>query len=147
MMYLEENLVALDVEVSSAEEAIRAAGKLLVEGGAVDSEYIEAMIRSFKENGPYFVLAPNIALPHARPEDGVKEASVSFVRLKRPVLFGSSFNDPVQFIFALGAASSEEHLALLQKLMLLLNNAENVKELSEINNYQELNVIIRRSEL
>jgi PTS system ascorbate-specific IIA component len=146
MKFLEENLVALDVEASSPEEAIRISGKLLVEGGVVEEGYVEAMVQSFLKNGPYFVLAPQIALPHARPEDGVNEASVSFVRLKQPVIFGKAANDPVHLVFALGASSSEEHLIILQKLMMILSNQENVKKLTEIKSYQELIEIIRGNE-
>jgi PTS system ascorbate-specific IIA component len=146
MKFLEENLVALDVEASSPEEAIRISGKLLVEGGVVEEGYVEAMVQSFLKNGPYFVLAPQIALPHARPEDGVNEASVSFVRLKQPVIFGKAANDPVHLVFALGASSSEEHLIILQKLMMILSNQENVKKLTEIKSYQELIEIIGGNE-
>jgi PTS system ascorbate-specific IIA component len=146
MKFLEENLVAFDVEASSPEEAIRISGKLLVEGGVVEEGYVEAMVQSFLKNGPYFVLAPQIALPHARPEDGVNEASVSFVRLKQPVIFGKAANDPVHLVFALGASSSEEHLIILQKLMMILSNQENVKKLTEIKSYQELIEIIGGNE-
>jgi ascorbate PTS system EIIA or EIIAB component len=144
MKFLEKNLVLLDVEANSPEEAIRTAGKLLVDGDAAEQTYVEAMVESFKQNGPYFVLAPQIALPHARPEDGVKEASVSFVRLKYPVVFGHQANDPVQFVFGLGASSSDEHLQILQKLMLLLGNPENVEKLKDVSNYEEINELIRR---
>ncbi|WP_066309505.1 PTS sugar transporter subunit IIA [Bacillus sp. FJAT-29814] len=146
MKFLEEGLVAFDVEASTPEEAIKAAGQLLVEGGAVEERYIEAMVNSYHKNGPYFVLAPRIALPHARPEDGVNEASVSFIRLKKAVKFGSATNDPVHFVFALGASSSDEHLTLLQKLMQLLNSQENVNKLSEITTINELTQMIGRNE-
>ena len=142
MKFLEENLVELDVEVSSADEAIRAAGKLLVEGGVVEESYVEAMVQSYHANGPYFVLAPRIALPHARPEDGVNEASVSFVRLASPVVFGNATNDPVNLVFALGASSSDAHLEILQKLMTLLSSQENVKKLMEIRSYSEIKQLL-----
>ncbi|PLR75955.1 PTS sugar transporter subunit IIA [Bacillus sp. V3-13] len=143
MKFLEENLVSVAVEAPTPEDAIKAAGQLLVEGGAVTSSYVEAMLQSFQKNGPYFVLAPQIALPHARPEDGVKEASVSFVQLRHPIEFGSS-NDPVQLVFALGASSSEEHLLILKKLMTLLNDPANVEKLKEATNYNDIKTIIGR---
>jgi ascorbate PTS system EIIA or EIIAB component len=146
MKFLEENLVALDAEASTPEEAIRAAGELLVEGGAVHETYVQAMVDSYRKNGPYFVLAPRIALPHARPEDGVNEASVSFVRLKEPIVFGNVANDPVEFVFALGASSSDEHLQILQKLMMLLSNQENIQKLSELTTYQQIKEMIRGNE-
>jgi ascorbate PTS system EIIA or EIIAB component len=143
MKFLEESLVALDVEASSPEDTIKLAGNLLVNENAVDESYVEAMIQSYKKNGPYFVLAPSIALPHARPEDGVNEASVSFIRLKEPIKFGSEINDPVKFVFALGASSSDEHLQILQKLIMLLNDQSKVKKLEEATNYQQIKEIIR----
>ncbi|MFC7395054.1 PTS sugar transporter subunit IIA [Scopulibacillus cellulosilyticus] len=142
MKFLEKYLVEFDVDVSSPEEAIRAAGKLLAEKGLVEGNYVEAMVQSYHKNGPYFVLAPQIALPHARPEDGVKEASVSFLRLTNPIVFGSAANDPVKLIFALGASSSNEHIEILQKLMTLLSNQDNVKKLMEITSYYELEQIL-----
>ncbi|MDN4075931.1 PTS sugar transporter subunit IIA [Fictibacillus terranigra] len=138
MKFLEEHLVNLDVSVSSAEEAIRMAGRLLVEDDLADPRYVDAMVDSYKINGPYFVLSPQIALPHARPEDGVKEASVSFVRLKEPVVFGHAANDPVQLVFGLGASSSEEHLKLLQKLMRLLGTSSNIEKLKNAPCFSEI---------
>ena len=93
------------MEAETAEEAIRLAGELLAKAGAAEERYADAMVKSYRERGPYFVLAPHIALPHARAEDGVKEASVSLIRLKKPVVFGHAANDPVQLVFALGGSS------------------------------------------
>jgi ascorbate PTS system EIIA or EIIAB component len=146
MKFLEKNLVALDVAATSAENAIRAAGKLLVEENLVEARYLDAMVDSYKENGPYFVLAPYIALPHARPEDGVNEASVSFVRLREPVVFGNPANDPVTLVFALGASSSDEHLQIIQKLMKLLGDSAKVEALKSVSAYEEIKLLIGGNE-
>lgn len=146
MKFLEKNLVALDVAATSAEDAIRTAGQLLVKEKLVEDRYSEAMVDSYKTNGPYFVLAPQIALPHARPEDGVNEASVSFVRLREPVVFGNPANDPVTLVFALGASSSEEHLQIIKKLMKLLGDSEKVEALKSVSSYEEINVLIGGNE-
>lgn len=145
MKFIEKNLVALDIAASTPEEAIRAAGNLLVSDKLVESKYVDAMVESYIKNGPYFVLAPQIALPHARPEDGVKEASVSFVRLQNPVVFGSAANDPVQLVFALGASSSEEHLNMMKKLVMLLSNSSNIEKLKEVASYEEIKNMIGRN--
>lgn len=145
MKFLEEKLVALDIPAETPEAAIKAAGDLLVASDLVESGYVEAMVESYWENGPYFVLAPQIALPHARPEDGVKEASVAFVRLKDPVVFGSAANDPVSLVFALGASTSDEHLLVMKELVMLLNNPEKVERLKNINSYEELKIVLGRN--
>lgn len=138
MKFLDESLVALDVDVNTPEEAIKAAGQLLVDADLAEDRYVEAMIQSYHENGPYFVLAPRIALPHSRPEDGVKEACVSLVRLKGDVKFGHKTNDPVRLVFGLGASSGDEHLIVLQKLMDLIGSAHNVEKLLQVECYEEL---------
>ncbi|MFD1039790.1 PTS sugar transporter subunit IIA [Virgibacillus byunsanensis] len=142
MKFLDEKLVKVGLEAENAQDAIKAAGNLLFQEDLIESSYIEAMVNAYEENGPYFVLAPHIAIPHARPEDGVKEASVSLIQLKEPVVFGHASNDPVQLVFGLGASSSDEHLTLLQKLTTLLNNASNVEGLTNATSYKEIKKII-----
>ncbi|GGB43957.1 PTS sugar transporter subunit IIA [Lentibacillus populi] len=142
MRFLERSIVKVGVEVSDAKEAIEAAGSLLFQEGLVEQTYIEAMKQAYQENGPYFVLAPHIAIPHARPEDGVKEASVSFVQLKKPVVFGHASNDPVRLVFGLGASSSDEHLTLLKELTGLLNDRHNVDKLTAAASYEDIKNIL-----
>lgn len=142
MRFLDEELVSLDVNVPSAEAAIRESGKLLLRAGLVEETYIDAMVASFQNNGPYIVLAPHIAIPHARPEDGVKEACISLVKLERPIPFGHTTNDPITLVFALGASSSEEHLTLLQKLVTLLTDSQNVERLMIAKQYREIEQMI-----
>lgn len=147
MKFLDDNLIKVGAEVQTAEEAIYEAGKLLLEGGSIEASYIDAMVQSYKKNGPYFVLAPHIAIPHARPEDGVKEASVSLLQLKEPVTFGHKSNDPVHLIFALGASSSDEHLTLLKKLTHLLNDSSNVEALKNAENLEVVQNILKKEEM
>src|SRR5699024_1469405 len=138
MKFLDRSLIKIGAEVETVDEAIKEAGEMLVQGGVVDATYVDAMISAYKENGPYFVLAPHIAIPHARPEDGVKEASVSLIQLKNSVTFGHQSNDPVQLVFGLGASSSDEHLTLLRKLTGLLNDTKNVEALMNAGSYEDI---------
>ena len=145
MRFLEQDLISLDAEAKDAEEAIRLAGRLLVNGGTADNRYVEAMVAAYREKGPYFVLAPHIALPHAKAEDGVNEASVSFVRLRRPVPFGHAHNDPVELVFALGSSSSADHIALLRKLTTLLNDPANVQAMKEAATAGDIEALLAKS--
>lgn len=147
MRFLEEHLVAFNVTAHTPEQAIRIAGNLLVKGGHVREKYVDAMVNSYKVYGSYIVIAPEIAIPHARPEDGVKEASVSFVQLNEPVNFGSDTNDPVYLIFALGASNSDEHLQLLKKLTNILADQRNVEEMKNASSYEEIKSILKGEEI
>ena len=49
-------------------DAIRKSVMPLEEEGYVKAEYKEAIISGVEKLGPYIIVAPSIALPHARPE-------------------------------------------------------------------------------
>ncbi len=53
-------------------EAIRLASAPLIEDGSITQNYVRAMIDSIETTGPYIVLTPGVALPHARPSEGAK---------------------------------------------------------------------------
>jgi len=131
-------LVAVDVEAANWEEAILAVGKLMVDSGAVEERFPHAMIRVAKEFGPYIVVAPGIALPHARPEDGVIKASIAVARLKNTVEFGNKDNDPVYLLVALAAVDHEQHIKGLSELAGVLGDEENIKKIKACTTKEEL---------
>lgn len=142
MSFLDEEIVELNVSIDDTDQAIRKSGELLKEKGYVTDEYVEAMVESYHKNGPYFVIAPSIALTHARPEDGVNQSAVSLLTLDTPLVFGHEQNDPVSLIFGLAAASGDEHLKTIQKIVKLLENNENVEKLKNAKTYQEIQQLI-----
>lgn len=122
-----EDLIKARVDVDKWDESIIEAGNLLLKNGYVKEEYITAMINMVKDLGPYIVIAPGIALAHARPEDGVVKTGLSMITLKKPISFGNKANDPVDIVFALGAADSNNHLDLLGELSAFLSDNENLE--------------------
>lgn len=114
--------ILIDHEATSAEEAILAAGNALHASGACSEEYVQAMLGNYREFGPYFVIAPGLAMPHARPEQGAHRAQLSFIRLRQPVVFGHAENDPVRLVLGLSATGQDEHIALIQQLVTLLGD-------------------------
>lgn len=121
--------IRLGIEVSGWQEAIREAGRLLFESGAVTSDYIEAMIKVAQELGPYIAIAPGIALPHAASEAGAKQTALSLVKLETPVNFGNPDNDPVQLVFGLSAVDKRVHIVALQTLAELFLSKDLMKQL------------------
>lgn len=145
MRFLDREYIRLDVTVNSPEDAIQQSGEVLVNTGDVESRYVEQMISNYHKNGPYFVIAPQIAMPHARPEDGVTRSALSFVRLKEAIAFGHQANDPVQIVISLAASSSNDHLELLQKLSRLLGNQQLKERLLTVPNILEMEEIIKEN--
>ena len=97
-------------------EAVRMACAPLVEAHAITSEYPKRCVAMIDEHGPYIVLAPGIALAHARPEDGVRQLGIAAVTLEDAVSFGHPDNDPVDVVFAFGSPDADQHVGLLSSL-------------------------------
>ena len=109
-------LVTLNVKVADWQEAVNLSVGLLEKNGYVEQRYIDATLDSVRTLGPYIVLAPGIAIPHARPEDGALKTGISLVTLATPVYFGSEENDPVRLIIGLASNDRTSHIGLLKKL-------------------------------
>jgi len=107
---------AVRVTAASWPAAIRAAGRGLVEQGAAEDRYVERCVAQVESDGPYIVVAPGIALAHARPEDGARALGLSVAVLDHPVPFGHPVNDPVDVVFAFCSPDRDAHVGLLSAL-------------------------------
>lgn len=115
-----ESLVTMEhlrahVNVRDWKGAIAAAGELLLKSGCIEAEYIQNMIRSVEELGPYIVLAPGFALAHSAPCAAVKKSAVSLITLCDPVSFGSA-NDPVRVVMCLACTDKTSHIENLSRI-------------------------------
>ena len=136
---LTPDLVKLDAEgLETPDEVIRYAGGLLEKAGRVLPSYTEKMAQAFHTLGPYIVMAPGIAMPHAAPAGDVLKPCVAFVRLRRPMAFGHPDNDPVRLVFALGGVESGGHLEVLEAMSGLLGDEEKLNALYTVSSYEEL---------
>lgn len=120
------DLVLLDAPANDWREAIRLAARPLVRAGYIEEAYIAAMERVADEFGPYFVLAPGVALAHARPEGHVNRSGISLCRLAGPVPFGHEENDPVWLVVVLAGSTDDSHLGLLSCLARFLGDSESL---------------------
>ena len=59
----------------------------MAEKNKIQESYIQAMIGNIKKFGEYIIIAPNVAMPHSRPEDGVNESCLALLKLHEPVKF------------------------------------------------------------
>lgn len=114
---------------SSWEDAIRKAGRILVEAGSITQEYIDSMIEAVREYGPYIVISPNLALAHAAPGKSVLHTDISLITLSAPVSFGS-VNDPVSIILCMGCTDQTSHLDRLSKIAELFSKEARINELA-----------------
>ena len=123
-----DNSIRVWAAALDREHAIELAGDLLVASGRATPEYTSAMVDVLESHGPYFVIAPGIALAHAEPADSVIATGMSLVTLAEPIVFGNEANDPVQLVFGLCASDHDSHIEMLAELSNLLsdNDAVNI---------------------
>jgi mannitol operon transcriptional antiterminator len=110
-------------------EAIRLAAKPLLNDGAITNVYIRAMIDTLVKMGPYIVVSPKVAIPHARPEDGVNRLGMSLLRLEKSVPFSDQETHDVQLIIVLAAIDGEAHLKALSQLTNMLSDKDTKEKL------------------
>lgn len=115
-------LVRVAVPVGNWQEAIAAAGALLVDAGHVKPDYVDAMVRVVEELGPYIVLIDGFALAHAAPGDNVLQNSISLAVLENAVDFGSG--KMVSCVFAMAAKDHDSHIESLGRLAELLSDEQ-----------------------
>ncbi len=119
-------LSAIRLNVSAADwrEAVQACGDALVAGSITTPAYTGQMVATVEQLGPYIVIAPGIALAHARPSEAVLRAGLSWVTLAHPVRFGHKDNDPVTLVIGLAAPDDHSHVQALATLAGLLEDQD-----------------------
>ncbi len=122
---IEERIIELN-EVANFDEALGILSAPLVENGYIDVAYVHAISESLKVNGPYFVLAPYIALPHAQANGSVHNLALSVLRVKNEVSVGGQ---PVKLFVMLASEDVDQHLGILSKMVEIMDTLEKQEEL------------------
>ena len=144
---LEHGAFALQEEVASWEEAIEIGVGLLCKAGAAEPRYYDAIIRTTDELGPYYVIAPGIAMPHARPELGAKSTGFSLVTLSEPVAFGHADNDPVNIVLCICAKTAQDlNERVIMEAVTLFDSEESMRKLRVAKTEAELRDILDEAE-
>jgi PTS system ascorbate-specific IIA component len=127
---LTEASVRLGVAADDWRAAVGAAGDVLIASGSVEPGYTQRMIDVIEEFGAYVVIAPGLALAHARPGDDVHADVVSLVTLARPIAFGHAHNDPVSVVIGLAVTTADAHVTGIADLANAFNDPGLVPALS-----------------
>lgn len=117
--------ITLQPSVSSWEEAIRLAAQPLVINKSITPLYVETMIQQYDMTDPYIIIGPNLAIPHASPENGVNEVAMSLLRLEEGVEFAEG--QMVNVVVVIAAIDKQRHLRALMQLMKLAGYKEDIE--------------------
>ncbi|SDM65532.1 BglG family transcription antiterminator [Sediminibacillus halophilus] len=137
---LRPELITLKQTAGSWEEAVRIASGPLLESGTVTEGYVEAMLGHEKD--PYIVLAPNMAIPHAAPDQGVRKVGMSMLRLEKGVPFTEDYS--IQIIVVIAAVDKKKHLKALIQLMELARSEEARSQIMNADTRSAVHAVIQQ---
>lgn len=126
---LTENLVRFETGFEDWKDAIRLSAQALVSEEYMTEEYVQAMIDSVLEHGPYIVIAPNIAMPHARPEKGAKKVGFSITVCEQPVKFEDDPQFHARLLVTLSCVDANTHLEMMMALVNVLGDDAQVEKI------------------
>jgi PTS system ascorbate-specific IIA component len=139
-----DNIVISTEQNLSVDAALEVTCSKLIENGKVEKSYLEAIQQKHKDIGAYYVLAPKIAMPHARPEDGVNEACLQVTVFKNGVDLESEDNGEVYFSITLAAMDSDSHIQTIMALSELFQNDDDIDAIIAANTNREIADILAK---
>jgi mannitol PTS system EIIA component len=110
---------------TTKDDAIREAGQILVDAGAVSPAYVDAMFEREKSVSTY--MGNYLAIPHGTNEskDTINRSALSVVRYDSPIDWGGN-----EVRFAVGVAGVEGgHLEILNKIAIVFSDEDEVQKL------------------
>ena len=119
---------------TSKDEAIREAGQILVDAGAVTPAYIDAMYEREKSVSTY--MGNFLAIPHGTNEakEEITKSALSVIKYDPPIDW-----DGNEVRFAVGIAGYEGgHLEILSKIAIIFSDEDEVAKLVDAQSSEEL---------
>lgn len=110
---------------ASRDDAIRAAGAVLVDAGAVDAAYVDSMLE--REGSVSTYMGNWLAIPHGTNEakDLILRSAMSLLRYEEPIDWGG---EQARFVVGI-AGRGDEHLDILSKIAMVFSDEEEVEKL------------------
>ncbi len=136
MNLLKEENVAIYPGADDWKDAVIKSTLLLEEHGYVEERYKNEIIGNLEKFGPYILIAENIALPHARPEQGAIESQIAVTLFREPVTFPNG--EDARLFVTLAASDANSHLDVLMEISERLSDEEQVEQMLAAPNTEAL---------
>ncbi|EPX2828687.1 PTS sugar transporter subunit IIA [Klebsiella michiganensis] len=142
--WLSDATIALRQSVETWPQALDICARPLLKADVIEPAYVTAIVEQHQRLGPYYVLAPGLAMPHARPEEGACGLGLSLLKLQQGVSFGAEEFDPVDIIIMLAAPDKHSHIEMISALAELFSSDEDMNKLHQTTNIEEIKKIVAR---
>lgn len=131
--YLKDNILIVQ-NVENWRDGVNKSGEILLNKDYINRNYIDATIKNIEKLGNYIILTDDVAMPHARPEDGVKKTGISLLIIKKGVNF---LGENVNLIFTLASKDNSSHIEIIRELSMIIDNENLIKKLIVSKSEQE----------
>jgi PTS system mannitol-specific IIC component len=120
------------------DDAITEAGRLLVQAGAVDAAYVDAVHE--REASVSTAMGNSLAIPHGTNEAKglIRRTAISFVRYDQPLDWNGK---PTEFVLGI-AGAGDDHLALLSRIAETFTDQEAVSRLRAATTPDEVRAVL-----
>lgn len=142
--WLTSDRIQIRTDITDWRQAVEVSAEPLLKDGTITPDYLTAIFAQREKLGPYFVLAPGIAMPHARPEEGAKGLGLSLLTLPHGVKFNSEDNDLVYTVVMLSAPDKHSHIELISELAELFSSDEEMQKIHQAADIKTIQDVIAK---
>lgn len=118
-------------------EALELSIKPLLKQKYVSAEFQDSIIKNIENFGPYIIIGPGLAFPHAGVNEGAYKLGMSLLILRQPIFFMNS-DKPVNIILVLSAPDSSSHIFAIEQLTNLITHSNILEKLPLVKNKYEV---------
>ena len=135
MAILSAENILLNQKIEDKESAIRLTGKILVDKGYVEPNYVEKMLEREELTSTY--MGNFVAIPHGTEDakKAVLNSGISVVQVPDGVDFGNG--NIVKILFGI-AGKNNEHLDILSNIAIVCSEEENVQKIVNAQTKEEI---------
>ena len=125
------------------EEATVAAGKLLLDNGYIEEEYIDSMLKKLKKESYATFIGNGVAIPHGMLEGAryIKKTGISFIQVPE----GVDWNGETAYIIVGIAGIGEEQVDILSALANEIEDEADAKHLQKMDTVREIYKTLTRT--
>lgn len=129
---------------SDINEALFLCAKELLKQNKITKHYIEDLQKAHKKLGPYYVVAPDLAIPHTDCKRGVKDLALQLTIFRQGMDFHSKVAPKVYLAFTLVSPDTFSLVAVVENLFELFEKEEDLQKLKSSENIQEVLEILKQ---
>ncbi|WP_036463722.1 PTS sugar transporter subunit IIA [Mycoplasmopsis sturni] len=140
---IKDKAILVHQEAKTWQEAVKISTQPLVTAKIINDKYYQDIIESTAKHGPYYVIMPGLAMPHASAtEDSVFGNGFSLITLKEPVVFENGFE--VSVLICIAAIDGETHTQVaIPQIVAVFEDPENITKIAQMNSKEEIIEFIR----